>query len=128
MYKILSILIAFVGLQISVSAQKSEVYYFKADLPCCQARACNSIEEEVKQIVTAKGGEVEFKVVRLSDPANKELVDKYNAKSQTVVILSKNKKKEKVVDASDVVRQYARSGNKDQFEKDLLARVNDSKK
>jgi hypothetical protein len=112
----------------SLLAQKAEVLYFKAELACCQAKACNAIEEVVKEVVEKNfnGEAVSFKEVKLADEANKELVDKHNAKSQTVVIISKKKKKETVVDVSDIVRSYSRNQNKEELEKQLVAKINET--
>jgi uncharacterized lipoprotein YehR (DUF1307 family) len=106
-------------------AQKAEVLYFKANLTCCQAKACYTLESDVKAVVEKNfpSSKVVFKEVKIADEANKELVEKYHAKSQTVVMVIKKRKKEKVVDLSAVVRQYARSSNKDDFEKEFVDRV-----
>jgi len=110
-------------------AQKCEILYFKANLPCCHARACNNLEADVKSIIDTKfkDGNVTMKVVKLGDEENKELVEKYNAKSQTVVLVSTKKKNETVVDVSDIVRNYARNNNKDEFETALIAKINELK-
>lgn len=109
-------------------AQKAEVLYFKADLTCCQAKSCNALEGVIKEIVEKnfKSEAVNFKEVKLADESNKELVEKHNAKSQTVVIVAKKKKKETVVDVSDIVRTYSRNQNKDELEKQLLAKINET--
>jgi RNA polymerase-interacting CarD/CdnL/TRCF family regulator len=111
-------------------AQKAEVLYFKADLACCQAKACNALEGEVKAIVEKNfnGETVVFKEVKLTDEGNKDLVAKHNAKSQTVVIVSNRKKKETVVDVSDIIRAYSRNQNKEELEKQLLAKINETMK
>ena len=120
--------ILFIGL--AASAQKTEVIYFKAELACCQATACNSLESDVKAVIEShyKSGDVQFTAVKISDQANKALVEKYNAKSQTVVIVSKTKKSETVMDVSDVVRNYSRTRDKANLEKDLLAKLTECMK
>ncbi|HPD64284.1 MAG TPA: hypothetical protein P5050_02260 [Bacteroidia bacterium] len=102
-------------------AQKAEVLYFKADLACCQAKACNALENDVKTVVQKlyPGGEVVFKTLRLADPANKPQVDKFNAKSQTVVIVAKTKKGEKTLDITDIVRNYNISKDMAVFEANM---------
>ena len=108
------------------SAQKVEVLYFKANLACCHARACNNLENQVKQVVESnyENGDVVFKSVRLSDANNAELVQKYNANSQTVVIVSNKKRKQEIVDASEMVRNLRRTRNQADFEKDFTEAIN----
>jgi hypothetical protein len=108
-------------------AQKVEVIYFKAELACCKAKACNALEEEVKAVVEKNfaSDKVAFNEVKLADEQNKELVEKHNAKSQTVVIVSKKRKKEMVIDVSDIVRNFSRSQNKTEFEKELVTKINE---
>src|SRR5574344_80463 len=76
--------------KIGLFAQKNkvEVLYFKAQLSCCKAASCNKIENEIKDIIKKnfEGKAVGFKQVLLSDQANKALIEKYNAKSQTVIL------------------------------------------
>ncbi|PKP39192.1 MAG: hypothetical protein CVT98_02795 [Bacteroidetes bacterium HGW-Bacteroidetes-15] len=109
-------------------AQKAEVLYFKAELACCQAKACDAIEADVKAIIDNNFDDetVTFKEVKLAEASNKELVEIHKAKSQTVVIIAKKKKKETIVDVSDIVRNYSRSRNKAVFETELLAKINES--
>ncbi len=109
---------------------QTEILYFKAQLPCCQATACNNLEGVVKAIVEKNypDGDVVFKQISLTDTENKELIDKYSAKSQTVVIVNTKKKKETSTDVSAVVRAYARSNDKDAFEKELVEKINTAKK
>lgn len=111
-------------------AQKAEVLYFKANLACCQARSCSTLESDVKAAVEKSftNGDVSFKVLKLADEANKELVEKYHAKSQTVVVVATKRKKETSVDISDIVRDYSRNRNKDLLEQNLIAKVNECMK
>ena len=121
---LLALSIATVGLY----AQKNtvEVLYFKAQLACCKARACSLLEGDVKGVIEKNfaGKAVTFKQVALADEANRALVEKYNAKSQTVVLVSTKKKKETAVDVSDIVQKYARTGDKETFEKELTDKIN----
>ncbi|MDL2221058.1 hypothetical protein LJC35_00735 [Parabacteroides sp. OttesenSCG-928-N08] len=109
---------------------QTEILYFKAKLPCCQATACNNLESVVKAIVEENypKGDVVFKQIDLTDSANKELIEKYSAKSQTVVIVNTKKKKENSTDISATVRAYARSNDRDAFEKELVEKINLAKK
>ncbi len=121
-------IIAFVLLSVAaLRAQKVEVLYFKANLACCQAKACNAVEAKVKALVEKNFAAVKvaFKEIKLADEANKELVAKHSAKSQTLVIVGKKRKKEVVADISEVVRNYSRTQNKEKLERDLVAKINE---
>lgn len=112
---------------LSASAQKAEIMYFKADLACCRERACNALESDVKAVIESnfKNGDVKFSSVKISDEANKGLVEKFNAISQTVVVVAKKRRDETVVDISDIVRNYSRNRDKAILEKELLAKVSE---
>ena len=100
-----------------------EVLYFKAQLSCCQARACNTLENDIKTLIAANfdASKVTFTEVLLADAKNKALVEQYKAKSQTVVVV--NAKKKKTMDVSDLVRTYLRNGDKATFEKELIQKI-----
>lgn len=125
---ILFLTLSIVTIGVFAQKHKAEVLYFKAQLSCCQATACNNLEQEVKSIIEKNftKGEVSFKQIALADTNNKALVDKYNAKSQTVVIVNPKKKSNNSVDVSDVVRRYARTDDKATFEKELVAKLQES--
>ena len=91
--------------------------YFKSNLSYCQTKSGNNLESTIKEIVEENfsSQEVIFKTVAIADEANASLVAKYNAKSQTVVMV--NTKKNKSLDVSDIVRQYLRDGDKTVFSK-----------
>jgi hypothetical protein len=120
------------GMMLYAQSKKSsiEVLYFKANLACCKAKACNQLEADIQNLITKNypKGNVVFKEIKLADAANKELIDKYNAKSQTVIIVKKTKKKESFSDVSDMVQKYMISQDKAGFEKDLTAKINESLK
>lgn len=107
---------------------KTEVLYFKAPLSCCQARACDALEADIKSIIenNYKDGSVVFKVVKTNDQNNKQLVEKYKAKSQTVIIENTKRKKTKSIDVSDIVRKYTRSKDKVALENDLINAIKKS--
>ena len=121
------IFLAFSILAIGLYAQKNnvQVLYFKAQMACCKAAACNNLEAEIKGVIEEnfKGKNVTFKQVLLADETNKALVEKHNAKAQTVVLVATKKKKETTIDVSDIVRKYARSGDKEAFEKELTDKI-----
>lgn len=132
MKKTLVILSLLLFVSAGLLAQKNnvvEVMYFKANLACCQAKACATLENDVKAIVEKNftDGSVIFKEVKLADEANKALVEKYKAQSQTVVIVKNTKKGEKVIDISDDVKAYRVSQNKEELEKTILAKVTEIK-
>ncbi len=106
-------------------AQKAEVLYFKAQLACCHARACNNLENQVKGIVESnfENGDVVFKSILITDANNAELVQKYNARSQTVVVVPLRKRKAEVVDATDMVRLFSRNRNQEEFEKNFIGEI-----
>jgi len=104
-----------------------EVLYFKAQLSCCQARACNTLENDIKTLIAANfdASKVTFTEVLLADAKNKALIEEYKAKSQTVVVV--NAKKKKTMDVSDLVRTYLRNGDKATFEKELIQKIKNLK-
>ena len=104
-----------------------EVLYFKAQLSCCQARACNTLENDIKTLIAANfdSSKVTFTEVLLADTKNKALIEQYKAKSQTVVVV--NAKKKKTMDVSDLVRTYLRNGDKATFEKELIQKIKNLK-
>lgn len=128
MQKTFSVVVLFLmlsGIIFSQSGKTVEILYFKANLACCKAKACNALEGEVKGIIEKNypEGNVQFKEIKLADEANKALVEKYSAQSQTVVIVIKKKKKEKSTDISDVVANYAKTSDKENFETELKAKI-----
>lgn len=131
MFKKNSLIIALIALIIlsgnlfSQTEQKIEVLYFKANLACCKAKACNTLQSEVETVLKnlTSFKNIEFKVIPLADEANKELVEKYNAKSQTVVIIKKDGDKETSKDISDIVRDYSIGKNKERFEELVKSKI-----
>lgn len=120
-------------LTISLYSQKNSsavVMYFKADLACCPARACASLEKDVQSVIESNftNKQVVFKAVKISDPENAELVKQLNAKSQSVVVVFKNKKKITNVDASKIVADYSRNRNKETLENELVKLIKDNLK
>lgn len=115
----------------TIFAQKSrksvEVLYFKANLSCCQAKSCNAIEGDIKSIVEDNyESNVVFKQIKLEDETNKPLIEKYNAKSQTVVLVKYIRTKEKEsVDVSKIVKQYAYDKNKDNLKNELTTAIDE---
>jgi hypothetical protein len=132
MKKILFILLLAIiaGTATTFAQQKKggiEVLYFKANLACCKARACNTLESQVKGIIEKNwaDGSVTFRQVKLSDTLNNELIKKYNAQSQTLVIVKTKKKKATSVDASSILQEFARNNDAAAFEKNLIGKVNE---
>lgn len=104
---------------------KAEVLYFKAKLPCCPGRACNLLQCDVDSVVSKyfSKEKLVFKVVILAEEANKAMVEKYKAKSQTVLLIRKKGKKEVVTDLTPIVQAYSANRDKVKFETDLKAKI-----
>jgi len=130
MLKKFALLFAIVVISLTSYAQQTEVLYFQAELACCRAKACNELQSDIKAMIENKynSNQVKFTVVKLSDAANKSLVEKHNASSQTVVIVTTNGRKEKVKDISDIVKAYARNRDKNIFENQLFAQLEEASK
>jgi len=128
---ILMLTLALIAIAATTFAQQkkvsTEILYFKATLSCCKGRACNSLEAQVKGIVEKNwaDGSVTFRQVKLSDTLNNELIKKYNAKSQTLIIVKTKKKKVSSVDASSILQEFARNNDAAAFEKNLISKVNE---
>ena len=125
------LLLSFIIMAASASAKDNknriEVLYFKANLACCKAKACNTLEAKVKEIVekTWTDGSVTFRQVRLSDTTNTDLIKKYNAQSQTLILVKYSKKKSTSVDVSGILQDYAKTNDTQKFETELTARINE---
>ena len=106
----------------------AEVLYFKANLACCKGRACNTLEAKVKEIIEKNwtDGNVKFRQVKLTDTTNNVLIKRYNAQSQTLVIVVIKKKKETSIDISAILRLYASSNDAIQFEKELTEKIREA--
>lgn len=115
------ILIAFMAIASKGFGQKANVFYFKADLSCCQARACDQLQSDVKSIVEKhfSSEEVVFQKIKLDSKSNKSLVKKYDAKSQTVVVVNNDKS----MDISDLVATYQRSRSKKEAEQKIVDKI-----
>lgn len=113
---------------LSASGQKMEVMYFKADLACCRAKACDALENDLKSIMESnfKDYNIKFSSVKISDAANKALVEKYKAGSQTVVVVITHEQNETTSDITDIVKSYSRNRDRASFEKELLTRLSEN--
>lgn len=109
--------------------KSTEVLYFKANLCRCKAGACNALQADVDSVIVKyfQNENIEFKVIKLADAENKELVSRFNAKSQTVVIISRKKKKENVVDVSAIVANYSKTKDKTKFEAEMKDKIIESR-
>lgn len=114
-------LIAFMAIASTGFGQKAKVIYFKANLSCCQARACDQLESSIKSIVEKHftSDEVGFHEVKLANKNNKSLVKKYNAKSQTVAVVNNDE----TLDISDLVATYQRSRSKKEAEQKIVDKI-----
>ncbi len=127
MKKILIVLVAALLYSFSSSAQKAEFLYFKAELACCKAKACNSLEGDIKAMIEENypKGDVVFIAIKISDEANKDLVAKYSAESQTCILVVKKKRGDIFFDMSDLARKYliAQTDAKDLAGKNLILEI-----
>ena len=103
----------------------TEVLYFKANLACCKARACNALETEIREIITANfpDSSIRFTEVKLADTNNSHLIEKYKAVSQTVIVVRTRKKKTWSDNLSDLVKKYQADGDRTSFEKGIVSRI-----
>ncbi|MDD3875575.1 MAG: hypothetical protein PHT69_03085 [Bacteroidales bacterium] len=110
---------------LSSYAQKVEVLYFKADLACCAARACANLEGQVKAVVEENfnNRDVVFKSIRIADPENAALIEKYSARSQTVIIRSLKRRSVNFTDATTMVRDFSRSQDQEAFKQSFLSAI-----
>lgn len=130
MKKSFLIIVLLIVANITTFAQstKVEVLYFKANLSCCRAKACNDLEADILGIVKSnyKNGNVVFKQIKIADEANKDLVLKYNAQSQTVILVKSNKNAiVKTEDISQQAKQYQFDKNKEVLESVIKTKINE---
>ena len=130
---ILFLLVAFLifsGTTFGKSKENVEVLYFKANLCPCKARACTALQTDVDSVLKKNFAKenIQFKVIQLTDEANKGLVAKYKAESQTVVIVKTKGKKETATDLSVIVKDYAMKQDKEKFETELKEKISESLK
>ena len=78
----------------------------------------------VTLLTLSSAEDIQFKVIKLADEANNDLIAKYNAKSQTVVIAINNNKKENSIYVSDIVTKYSRTKDKARFEDGMKTKIN----
>lgn len=127
----LILIVAFLAFSETVFSQSTEnsieVLYFKANLACCKARACNALQTDVDSILIKYFSDknIKFKTIKLADTSNKALITKYQAKSQTVVIVKRTEDKEEFIDLSAIVKEYAREQNKMKFESEMKKKINE---
>ena len=102
-----------------------EVLYFKANLACCKARACNALQSDVDSVIIKYLAEknIQFRVIMMADTTNKELIKKYKAKSQTVILVKTKRKKETTIDLTQIVASYKKHKDKTRFEEEMKAEM-----
>ena len=120
-------LIAFMAFASTGIAQQNnaEVLFFKAELSCCKARACEQLEKDIKSIVEENfsDNELTFRSVKIADKENKALVGKYDAKSQSVVVVTDKSGEEKFIDISDLVARYQKNQNKESVKNEIVKKI-----
>lgn len=109
---------------------KMEVLYFKANLCACKAKVCSQVGVDIQNIIQKNfpDSSVIFRELKLVDEANKALVEKFKAQSQTLVLVKTSKKKEMSLDISDLVKAYSQSGDKAVLETALMDKIGELKK
>jgi hypothetical protein len=86
-----------------------EVLYFKAKQCACKTRVCDALEGQIKTLIEKDfpGENIEFKRVWLNDKENATLIEKYNAKAQTVVMVNTKRNKELATDLTETIKNLA---------------------
>src|SRR6056297_1069326 len=120
-------LIAFMAFASTSLAQQNnaEVLFFKAELSCCKARACEQLEKDITSIVEEdfSDNELTLRSVKIADKENKALVGKYDAKSQSVVVVTDKSGEEKFIDISDLVARYQKNQNKESVKNEIVKKI-----
>ena len=129
------VLFAFIMLSVfTISAQskkgKIEVLYFKANLCACRAKVCTAVGNNIKNIIDKNypDSSIIFREIKLADVTNKEIVTKYNAQSQSLIIVKKKKKNETFLDVSNIVKGYSQKQDKEALEQELKSKIVELKK
>lgn len=115
-------LIAISTAAFSQSKNKSvEVLYFKAKQCACKTRVCDALEGQIKTLIEKDfpGENIEFKRVWLNDKENTALIEKYQAKPQTVVLVKTKRKKEWSTDLTQQVKNLTVRGKTETAETEL---------
>lgn len=102
-----------------------EVLYFKAKQCACRTRVCNALENQVKLIIEKNFADenIIFKRVWLNNKENTALIEKYQAKSQTVVLVKTKRKKEWSTDLTGLVKNLTIMGEREKAETDLINKI-----
>mgnify|MGYP005840671329 CR=1 FL=1 len=105
---------------------KVEVLFFKADLSCCMKRACDQLYSDIQNVIkeTYPQGNVILKEIKISDPQNKQLVDKYKAINETVIVVANKKKKIFENNVTQIVANYKKTKNTNNFKKEFCEIIN----
>ncbi len=108
-------------------AQNVEVLYFRADLGCCQARACEFFSGQVKEAMEQNynSKDVVFRVVRIASPDNADLVKAHNARSMSLVVVNSANGKSK--DMSHALAEYRRDRDMDKLEAAIAEAVDETR-
>jgi len=125
-------IIMFAAFTSNAQSKKSgiEVLYFKANLCACRAKVCTAVGNDIKTIIEKcyPDSSVKFREVALADEKNKEIVTKYNAQSQSLIIVRNKKKKETFLDVSDMVKVFSQKQDKEALEQELKSKIVELKK
>lgn len=98
-----------------------EVLYFKAKQCACKTRVCDALEGQIKTLIEKDfpGENIEFKRVWLNDKENATLIEKYNAKAQTVVMVNTKRNKELATDLTETIKNLGVKGKTETAEIEL---------
>ncbi len=122
MKRLFALIFFVTGIITMANAQKVEMLFFRGELTCCAARACNALEEDLKELIRTKfpNGSVVYRTIGLTDESNAELVKRFNAKNQTVVVV----KGSSYEDLTGIVAAYSRNKNKPLLENEVAEKIN----
>lgn len=125
----LFMMVALIAISTAVFSQSKnksvEVLYFKAKQCACKSMTCNALEDQIKALIEKdfSGEIIEFKRVWLNEKENEALIAKYNAESQTVVMVTTKKNKETVTDLTEVVHKFSLDRNQEEFENGMKSMI-----
>lgn len=121
----LLMMIAFMALSTSTFSQSKnksvEVLYFRTKQCACKTRASDALENKVKSLIMENYPDrnITFKQVWLNDKENAPLIEKYEAKPQTVVLVKTRRKKEWTTDLTEQVKNLSMRGKTEAAETEL---------
>lgn len=125
----LFMMIVFITMSTTVFSQSKnnsvEVLYFKAKQCACKTRVCDALENQMKSTIEKDFPDenIVFTRVWLNDKGNATLIEKYQAKPQTVVLVKTKRKKEWSADLTEPVKNLTVKGKAETAEADLKNKI-----